>query len=386
MEGIGHNQRRWSPAVKKLRDFYERIPGAAIYRKEFGYYVMDKWIAQGYVKPYDAVPDHGAYIRELFGMDENVFHYVTGIGDCTAEMFPPFEEKVLEDRGAHELVQDTAGRSVLYFKGRRNGFMPEYVDHPVRDMDSWQRNVKWRLDPATPGRDETIRAELENAVQWQKQGHVISQLSGGGYMYLRSLIGGEALLYMVYDDPALIHDCMKTWFELADARIAYHQRFVDFDELLLDEDVCYNMGPLISPEMIREFLFPYYQQLIINMKARSRDPQRKLHVQLATDGCLPAVIDLYREIGCDYFSPFEVASGCDVVATGRKYPDILMSGGIDKRIIAEGGDAIKRHLEHIMPAMRARGGYIPTCDHGVPEEVSFENYMRYRELLNSYCG
>lgn len=385
MRSIGCDQSLWTPAVKKLRDFYNFTPGAPIYRKEFGYYVLDRWIAEGYLKPYDAVPDYDAYLRGVFGMDENVFHYVTGIGDCEAGMFPPFEVKVLEDRGDHELVQDIAGRSVLYFKGRRNGFMPEYIDHPVKDMDSWQRLVKWRLDPATPGRDEAIRPELEAAAEWQKKGHVISQLYGGGYMYLRSLIGGEALLYMFYDDPALIHDCMKTWFELADARIAYHQQFVDFDELLLDEDICYNVGPLISPDMIREFLFPYYQQLITNMKARSRDPGRRIRIQLATDGNMPAVMDLYREIGCDYFTPFEVASGCDVVEVGRKYPDVLMAGGIDKRLIAQGGDAIKRHLDYIMPTMRARGGYIPTCDHGVPEEVSFENYVRYRELLNAYC-
>ena len=39
-------------------------------------------------------------------------------------------------------------------------------------------------------------------------------------MYMRSLVGPEDLLYKFYDDPTLIHDCMKTWFELADAVIA----------------------------------------------------------------------------------------------------------------------------------------------------------------------
>jgi hypothetical protein len=29
--------------------------------------------------------------------------------------------------------------------------------------------------------------------------------------------------------------------------------------------------------------------------------------------------------------------------------------------------------------MRERGGYIPTCDHGVPEEVPYENYLHYRK-------
>jgi len=29
--------------------------------------------------------------------------------------------------------------------------------------------------------------------------------------------------------------------------------------------------------------------------------------------------------------------------------------------------------------MRARGGYIPTCDHGVPEEVTLDNYLHFRK-------
>ena len=110
-----------------------------------------------------------------------------------------------------------------------------------------------------------------------------------------------------------------------------------------------------------------------------------MRFQLATDGKIQTIMDLYGSIGVDYFSPFEVASGCDVVKLGQQYPDVLIGGGIDKRMIALGGDDIKRHLDYIMPAMRRRGGYLPTCDHGVPEEVSFENYLLYRKLMKEYC-
>ena len=80
----------------------------------------------------------------------------------------------------------------------------------------------------------------------------------------------------------------------------------------------------------------------------------------------------------DVMSPFEVASGCDVVEIGRQYPELAMFGGIDKRVLAQGKEAIDAHLEYIFPTMRARGGYIPTSDHGVPEEVTLENYRYYR--------
>ena len=148
------------------------------------------------------------------------------------------------------------------------------------------------------------------------------------------------------------------------------------------EDICYNHGSLISPDMMKEFILPYYQQLVSNVKARQIDSNRHLYVQIDTDGnCVP-VIDVYREaIGMDVMSPFEVASGCDVVAIGRQYPDLAMFGGIDKRVLAKTKADIDEMLERIIPPMRARGGYIPTCDHGVPVEVSFDNYMHYRKRM-----
>jgi uroporphyrinogen decarboxylase len=91
------------------------------------------------------------------------------------------------------------------------------------------------------------------------------------------------------------------------------------------------------------------------------------------------VIPIYRAaIGMDVMSPFEVAAGCDVVQIGREYPDLAIFGGIDKRILSAGQAAIDAHLERILPPMRARGGYIPTCDHGVPAEVPYRDYLYYR--------
>ena len=81
----------------------------------------------------------------------------------------------------------------------------------------------------------------------------------------------------------------------------------------------------------------------------------------------------------DVMSPFEVASGCDVVEIGRQYPDLIICGGIDKRVLAKGKKEIDEMVERILPPMRRRGGYIPTCDHGVPAEVSLGNYFHYRK-------
>ena len=201
----------------------------------------------------------------------------------------------------------------------------------------------------------------------------------GGYMYLRSLMGPEELLYLFYDDPELIHACMRQWFTLADSIIARHQQQLSIDELFIDEDICYNHGPLISPDMIREFLLPYYQQLLTNMRRRRLDPNRPIGFQVDTDGLCDPVIDLYRSLGMTQMSPFEVAAGCDVIRTGQQYPDLKISGGVDKRVLAQGPRAIDEMVDRIFPVMQKRGGFLPTCDHGVPEEVSLQNYLYYRK-------
>ena len=358
--------------AKKYWDFYNMVPGAGLFQKEFGFFTLKKWGFDGY---WNAQPEQ----EKLFGFDPPGRVDMWNLGWTEAPLCPAFENKVLEDRGDYELVQDTVGRSVLFFKGRRKGFMPQYLDHPVKDRRTWEEKCRWRLDPDTPQRKIDMDAFMPDVIKKAKQGMFVGQSISGGCMYLRSMMGVEGMMYMLYDDPDLIHDCMKQWLTLMDSVIARHQKQVCIDELFISEDICYKNGALISPDMVREFFFPYYQQLLTNMKRRQLDPARPVHLQVDTDGYCPAVIDLYGEIGLNAMSPFEVAAGCDVVEIGKKYPSLRISGGLDKREIAKGPEAIDRMVDRILPVMKARGGYIPTCDHGVPEEVSLENYLYFRK-------
>ncbi len=357
--------------ARKYSDFVNGVPGAPFFQREFGFMCLDRWHKEG-------LPE-GVNLDGFFHYDPQGAYSIFQLGWTDAAFSPAFDEEVLEDRGEYEVVRDSAGRHVLFFKGRRSGFMPEYLDHPVKNRKTWEENVKWRLAPTTPQRYTNTAMQMQKAKEAAGQGMVMFQHVVGGYMYLRSLIGPMDLLYFVYDEPKLLHDCMEAWFKLADAVIARHQEHITFDVLFFGEDICYNHGSLISPDMIRRYLFPYYQQLITNMKARQIDQKRHLHFSVDTDGFANSVIPLYHDIGMDIMMPFEVASGCDVVAIGRQYPDLIMSGGFDKRILARDKVAIDREVERIFPVMRARGGYLPTCDHGVPEEVSLENYLHYRK-------
>ena len=361
-----------APAARKLRDTYARKAGIPLFKREFGYYCLERWKEQG-------LPA-GVPFETLFDYDPPGNLMLNQAGGCEAAFAPEFEVKILEERGEHEVVQDFAGRHVLYFKGRRDGFMPTYLDHPVKDLRSFEEAVHWRMDPNSPERYTGLEQRMAQAKAEAGRGLIITQNVVGGYMYLRSLIGPEQLLFAFYDQPELIETCMQAWLALVDGVVARHQQSVTIDELLFDEDISYKSGPLISPKFIRRFLFPYYQQLVANVRARQIDRTRHLYVQVDTDGYAVPVIPLYMEaIGLDIFSPCEVASGCDALEIGQQFPDLAIFGGIDKRVLAGPKAGIDAYLKRLIPAMRRRGGFIPTCDHGVPEEVSLENYLYYRK-------
>ncbi len=361
-------------ASQRMRATYAFEPVDHLYRREFYIWqeALERWQGEG-------LPDDYGQ-RNLFNFDPPAW-VDTGLklGWCEPPFVPEYEDKVIKREGDTEIIQDKAGRWLKVFTGRRHGFMPDYIKHPVTCMKDWEEEVAPRLAPDEPCRYAHLPETCGKAKALAElEGRMVDQKMVGGYMYLRALMGPEDVLYAFCDQPDLIHAMMQRWVELVDLGLERVQAFVELDQISLAEDICYNAGPLISPDMIREFLFPYYQQVAGNARARQAQP---LHLYVDTDGDARHVIDAYRGIGMDVMMPFEVASGCDVVEIGRQYPDLVMSGGIDKRVLADSKEAIEAHLQHIMPPMVERGGYVPMCDHGVPDNVPLENYLYYRERL-----
>lgn len=351
---------------------YERRPVDHLIRREFYIWqeALDRWKREG--MPADAD------LAELFVYDPPGAIHIGGLGWCEPAFVPGFWEEVLREEGDCEIIRDSAGRILRVYRGRRHGFMPTYLQHVVADDKDWEEIAAPRLSPETPERWDGFEQSLREWRKRQDDGWFITQSCIGGYMYLRSLVGPMEVCFMFVENPKLVHRMMAAWLSLADELTRRVQEKVEIDELFLGEDICYNHGLLISPAMVREFLLPYYQDLLRSIRSRQR---RRLHFHIDSDGNVGEAIDLFMGIGMDVMSPFEVAAGNDLLDLAGKHPDLVMMGGIDKRVLAQGPKAIDAHLERILPPMVRRGGFVPTCDHGVPDNVSFESYSHYRKRI-----
>lgn len=69
---------------------------------------------------------------------------------------------------------------------------------------------------------------------------------------------------------------------------------------------------------------------------------------------------------------------------GKEYPALKMIGAFDKMAMCKGEGAMRLEFERLLPVMR-KGGFIASCDHQTPPQVSLENYRLYIKLLKEYC-
>lgn len=351
----------------------DRLP-----RREWGFFpeTENNWKEQGW---------DGS--REHFMYDE--YPYAEELVDLVGidiPLAPAFKEEIVETDENYIYTRTVSGAVEQFPKDKRRWgeVMPLYVRHPVEKPEDWYGFIKPRLDPETPGRWEKFYEKSKETVKRVERGEKLYEATCiGGYMYLRAMLGPEKTCLAFYDSPEMVHDMMKTWLNLAKTCLLRVQKKVSFFKFLIGEDISYKNGLLISPAMCEEFLFPYYRDLLESLRNGQKD---FMHAEVDTDGNVSDVIPLYRKVGFNVMRPFEVAAGNDVVEIAKKYPDLVISGGIDKRILAESKEAIKKEVERIIPFMVERGGYIPTCDHTVPSNVPYENYLYYRKLITALDG
>jgi uroporphyrinogen decarboxylase len=147
------------------------------------------------------------------------------------------------------------------------------------------------------------------------------------------------------------------------------------------EDICFNTGPMISPDFFRNRVVPRYRQITEVLKAYDIDT-----VIVDCDGYIEPLVAAWLDGGVNIMFPLERAGRSDPVALRRKFgPRVLLMGGIDKRKIALGGDEIVRELEYLAPLVD-EGGFVPHCDHLCPADVSLENYRFYLQKKREIFG
>ncbi|MCX6376270.1 MAG: hypothetical protein NTU88_09620, partial [Armatimonadetes bacterium] len=96
-------------------------------------------------------------------------------------------------------------------------------------------------------------------------------------------------------------------------------------------------------------------------------------------GYTEPLIPLMMDAGIDIHWPLERASDMDPIRLRKTYgKGLRLWGAIDKREIAKGPKAIDAHLRELLPLIE-EGGFIPTLDHTVPPDISWDDFRYYMD-------
>jgi uroporphyrinogen decarboxylase len=188
-------------------------------------------------------------------------------------------------------------------------------------------------------------------------------------------MGDVGFMTCMYDDPAMIKELNEF---ILGFTVEYWSRIlsdVEVDCIFILEDICYRSGSMVSPRMFEEFMAPYTRRVAGFAKDHGVG-----YVFVDSDGLVTELIPLWVKCGVNGLFPLEALN--DIAEIREKYPKLRFLGGVDKRpLIAVGRDEIDRELARIRRVMDT-GGYIPHIDHAVPADISWKNFVYYRNMLN----
>ncbi len=318
------------------------------------------WREEGLPDTYD--------LPNYFGMDKLVWMTFEG-GWGGVPFCPMFDYEILEDDGTYITAVDRDGIIKKTLKYHPETSMPQFLKFPVESMGDFEEKIKWRLnykdmERFPPNWDQLVK-------EYTGRDYPIGMFITGPFAHLRNLLGDENLMYMIYDEPELIKAIITNWLD-------FYLHFIDQvckdvvpEFVMLFEDICFNSGPLISPDSFLEFLAPSLKQVISKAKETGIKG-----IIVDTDGNFHKMLPIYLDCGANAFYPFEVQAGMDIIELRKEYGNkFAIVGGLSKKTLAESESAIIEELEKKVPIIAAQGGFIPMFDHSIPPNVPLKLFQ-----------
>jgi hypothetical protein len=250
-----------------------------------------------------------------------------------------------------------------------------HVEGIVAGMDDYLR-ARPRLFPPHDRAIESTRPWANR----QARGDVVVWMTFEGFFWFaRTLMGFERLMYAYGDQPELVHRIHEDLLAFNLGLIEKVRRVCVPTFMTVAEDMSYNHGPMVSPEICEVFMSPYYRRMLELVKDLG------MVTIVDTDGDVTLLAPWLLSVGVEGVLPLERQAGVDGMQLRRQFPKLRMVGHFDKMVMPRGEAAMRAEFERLVPLMRS-GGYIPSVDHQTPPGVSLSQYRTYLALLAEYTG
>jgi len=186
------------------------------------------------------------------------------------------------------------------------------------------------------------------------------------------LLGGmERGLTEYISNPDVVKAAAKRATAIANAEDFFYIR-KGTDAVLWGDDYAYKSGPMISPDMFREFVFPVLKERVSHVKKGFGLPVLK-----HACGNNWKLLDMFVAAGFDCYQSIQQTAGMDLKELKGKYgSQIALWGGMPLEDLISGTrDDIKRDVKYAVESAKRNGGYIFGASHSIAVGTKYDNFM-----------
>ncbi|MCQ2431945.1 MAG: hypothetical protein MJ175_05000 [Clostridia bacterium] len=351
----------------------DRLPAV-----HFGYWteLLQEWAAMGKISKsladswYDGSPADRE-LDKLLGWDFNWYHTV----GANNGLSPRFESKVLETLPDGSMrVQNGEGMIERVKPGVTS--IPSEDDYLLKDREAFEELYlpKMKYFP------ERVNLEFFKTLNETREQDIPLGLHLGSVLgEIRNMTSVIGMSYLMYDDDEdLFADIVDAYAEMqyacAEAILSTGAKF-DFAHYW--EDICFNSGPLLSPEIFEEICKKHYK--------KRNDLCHKYGIDIISldcDGVTSQLLPIWFDAGVNTMFPIEIGTWGDQFEAARNKfgTGMLGVGGMDKTALRKDRAAVDVEIERIK-RLASLGGFIPCPDHRLMPGTKFELVQYYAEKI-----
>ncbi|MFQ3587458.1 MAG: uroporphyrinogen decarboxylase family protein [Fimbriimonadaceae bacterium] len=297
---------------------------------------------------------------------------------CWSDPKPfPGQNVVVDEDDETRVVRDEWNNRLRWWKHRSG--TPEHVEFACKTRRDWETVFKPRYLATGPQVDFSfVDREYKRG---RRNGRWVHLTGLETFEMARRLMGDEVFLMAMIEEPDWVIDFSRT---LTDLVIRDFEAVVaagyDFDGVWIYGDMAYRNGPLCSPAMYREFVWPDHRRLA------DWAHRRGVPLIFHTDGDVNILIDDYLAAGFDCLQPIEAKANMDIRKLAPVYGGrIAFFGNNDVMVYATNDrDQIEAEIVGKLRAGMSTGKYAYHSDHSVPPSTSWETFQFIVDLLDRH--
>jgi len=225
--------------------------------------------------------------------------------------------------------------------------------------------------------------DIRAAVQVVKDRELaaFSQYECGTFEQAHALMGMEALLAAMYTAP----DMVRVLFDrISDVKARMAEAYVKagVDVLFIGDDIGIQSGPVMPPDLWREFLIPPLKKIIGRARAIRPEVPIAYHscgaIAFAAEGLADAGVTILQSVQPEANDPAQLK---------RDHGDRLAFwGGVGSQSTMSHGtpEDVKAEVKGLMETVGAGGGYICSPAHFIEPESPLENLDAFMEAIEEF--